>query len=749
MPSAPAERTPAPAPPAAGDPWLRPLRAAAGLCVAGRFLVPTEATLLGLTPGDAAADGWLSVFALLALAVLAVRAWRTGGGLRWGRCESLLAGLVLAHAVAAAPIFWEGGPRRAAAETVFNWAGLAATAVLLRSLWRPGDAVRLAALAVACGTAAAAVGAWQVAVSLPADRAAYRQAREQADSPDAAIRDAARARLAAMGVPEEPAARKRWEDRLLGSREPFGPFSLANTLAGVLLAAALLLPALLRRDRTTLVVAGLAAALLIGVLLLTKSRTGYVGFAAGALTWAVLRWGRGPGRSLGKRTLLGAAIAGGLLCVAVGAAVWAGQLDREVLSQAPRSLAFRLQYWTGTLRALAERPLLGAGPANLRPFYLLHKEAAASEAIAAPHNLVLDLWTSGGLLAPLLAAALAWCGVTRWRKASAPPEIDRGEEVDEKTMGWDPLFVGALAAFGLIGAFGGLLGPTPDVAPDLNPWIYAVVREWNWPILLAAAPAAAVLRWCGRPAVPRLTGPAWAAACVGLAVHLLGADGAEFPAVIVLFLLALAAAPVAAGERQEPRRRGGAIVAVVAALLAVGGLWFVLLPGRTAGGLIEFAGAEAARGRDPRGTLRRADAADPLSDAALVALAEFATSRALADPEAPGDRREAEALWAEVLSRNPYDGRAQERLSDLARTVGAWSEAMEADRAAAALDPSAATPWARLAESAARAGDAGTARTAAAAALERDAITRAAGHADRVLPEEVVENLRRTRSAGD
>ncbi|QDT17926.1 O-antigen ligase family protein [Alienimonas californiensis] len=744
-----AERVPNPAPPAGGDPWLGPLRVAAGLSVAGRFLVPTEATLLGLTPGDAAADGWLSTLALLALGLFAFRSWRTGGGVRWGRCESLLVGLVLAHAVAAAPIFWEGGPRRAAAETVFNWAGLAATAVLLRGLWRPGDRVRFAALAVACGTAAAAVGAWQVAVSLPASRAAYLEAREQAAAPDAAVRAAARARLAAMGVPEDPAGRKRWEDRLLGSREPFGPFSLANTLAGVLLAAALLLPAVIRKERTSLVVAGLATALLVGVLLLTKSRTGYVGFAAGGLTWAALRWGRGAGRGAGRKWLLGAGVAGGLLLLGVGGAVLTGQLDREVISEAPRSLTFRLQYWTGTLRALAERPLLGTGPANLRPFYLLHKEAAASEAIAAPHNFVLDLWTSGGLLAPLLAAALAWCGVTRWRSAPVSTPDEAGGEGEEATPNWDPLFVGALAAFGLIGAFGGLLGPVADLTPDLNPWIYAVVRGWNWAILLAAAPAAAVLWVCGRPRrVNSRTGPAWAAACVGLAVHLLGADGAEFPAIVVLFLLALAAAPVSAEEPSEPRRRASLVVAVVAALLAAIGLWFVLLPGRTAGALIETAEAEAARGRDPRGTLMRADATDPLSDAALMALAESATAQALVNPSS-GLRTEAVALWKEVLSRRPREGRAYQRLSDVYGSAGDWPEALEAARAAVALDPSAAAPWARLAESAAEAGDMATAQAAARAALERDAVTRSAGHADRVLPDEVVENLRRRLSAGD
>ncbi|NNJ25582.1 O-antigen ligase family protein [Alienimonas chondri] len=741
-----------------GDRWKRWMRAAVGLSLAGRFLVPTEATLLGLSPGDAAADGWFSAIALLALSVWAGRAWWSGAsqtdGVRWGRCETLLAAVVLAHGLAAAPIFWEGGPRRAAAETVFNWAGLVAAAVLLRSVWRPGDSVRFAALVVACGTAAAVVGVWQVTVSLPASRAEYLDLREREAGSDSRARTTARARLAAMNVPEEPAARKRWEDRLLGSREPFGPYSLANTLAGVLLAAALLLPALVQRiDRSTVAAIGLVAALLVGVLLLTKSRTGYVGLTVGGLMWAGLRWGRGAGRGAQKKAFIGAAIAGGLLIAGVTAAVWLGQLDREVISEAPRSLAFRLQYWAGTLRALADRPLLGTGPANLRPFYLLHKDAAASEAIAAPHNLILDLWTSGGLLAPLLAAALAWCGVRRWR---TPPPSPRAAE--GAPPGWDSLFTGTLAAFGLVGAFGGLLGPIADVEPGLNPWIYAMVRGWDAHsiLLLAAIPAAGVLWFAGRSAGgPRSTGPAWAAACVGLAVHLLGADGAEFPAIVAVFLLALAAPPPRvvpddlASVSQARRDWLSPAICLTSGLLAAVGVWFVLLPGREAGALLETARAESARGRDPRGTLLRAMAADPLSDSPLAASADLATVRSLADPTDAGARRKAVGLWNDLLQRRPGDGRAYERISDLHRAAGDWGEAVEADRAAARLDPSAAAPQARLAVSADRAGDRATARAAAEAALERDAITRDAGHRDRVLPDETTANLRSLLRSGD
>ena len=106
-------------------------------------------------------------------------------------------------------------------------------------------------------------------------------------------------------------------------------------------------------------------------------------------------------------------------------------------------------------------------------------------------------------------------------------------------------------------------------------------------------------------------------------------------------------------------------------------------------------------------------------------------------------------LWGETLAHDPRHGRAHERLSDLHRAAGDWDAAVAADRAAVALDPSAAAPYVRLAESAARVGDPAAAARAAADALARDAVTRAAGHDDRVLPAEVVANLRRLLRGGD
>ena len=732
-------------------------RLAAGLLVAGRFLTVTEAAVLSDRPDGPLADLWLAAASLAALAAWAFRGWRTGGAVRLGACDASFWGLALAHAAATVPVFVEGGDRRAAVNVVFQWVGVAATFTLLRQVWRPGDGRRFAAALVAVGVGAAAVGAWQAAVSLPADRAAYRTLRgeEEALTERLAATDPARragrlarselaevrSRLAAFGAPDDPAARRRWEDRFLASTEPFGPYALANTLAGVLLAAAAACQIFASDDRRGRAAAAITATGLVGVLVLTKSRTGWVGLAAGVMIWGFARCageatasiGRSSGavRSSGSMGRIGrvVSVTFAVLGVTIGGLAATGVLDRELLSEAPKSLEYRLQYWTGALRALAERPLLGTGPANFRPFYLLHKGAAASEAVAAPHNFVLDLWASGGLLAPLLAAGLAWCGVERWRAGGVSPLSGRGER---PAPTFDPLFTGVLLAFPLLGGAGLLTG------------------GGNLPVVFAGLPAAGVLWFLrdGGGGAGRGTGAVWAGVAAGLAVHLLGADGVEFPAVLCVFALALAAAP-------PPGARAGRVplaVAAAAGALAVGGLWWIALPAQTAGALLNAAAVEAAAGRDPGGALVRAGEADPLSDAPLAARAEWAASQFLANPADAAARRSVESLWLEHAARRPRDGRPWEWLSRVRRAAGDWPAAAEADAARAARDPSAAAPLADFAESSAKAGDPAAARAAARAALVRDGLTRAAGHADRVLPDATraeLDALAAGRSAAD
>src|SRR5687768_5897865 len=104
----------------------------------------------------------------------------------------------------------------------------------------------------------------------------------------------------------------------------------------------------------------LAIALAIaGCLLLTKSRTAYLATAAGLALVAL--YGRPSGWRLDWK--LPAALAGIMVVLGL-AAVYFGGLDAQVLSESPKSVLYRLEYWQATAAMIADQPLFGCGPGN-------------------------------------------------------------------------------------------------------------------------------------------------------------------------------------------------------------------------------------------------------------------------------------------------------------------------------------------------------------------------------------------------
>src|SRR6185369_621707 len=103
-----------------------------------------------------------------------------------------------------------------------------------------------------------------------------------------------------------------------------------------------------------------------------------------------------------------------VLAALVAAAASTGGLDRLVISESTKSLQYRFEYWTSTCQMLLDSPrnwLLGVGPGNFRQNYLQFKLARSSEEIADPHNLVLDVWANGGLLALAGLAGICVAGL--------------------------------------------------------------------------------------------------------------------------------------------------------------------------------------------------------------------------------------------------------------------------------------------------------------------------------------------------
>jgi O-antigen ligase len=694
-----------------------------------RYLQPAEAAVFGETL-------WQAQLWLVAAAVWCWRAARSGRpALRWSLLDAFLWLLVLGHALSTLPVFLEGGDRRAAVNIAWEWAGLATTAFLVRQVFAGAEIHRPARLFAAVTVGLAALGIWQHHVSFPETAAEYRTLREQEETPFSGNSTANRDRLAeirrelaAFGTPIDPGGRKRWEDRLL-STEPFATFGLANTLGGLLAAAVpLVLVSRAQPPRRPAITAGLVASagLLLYCLLLTKSRTAWVGLAAGTVVAGGLHIARGR---LSRRTLViaVAAVCGVVLLGAIGLVT--GGIDLEVFGEAPKSFRYRLDYWTGALRVLADRPLLGTGAGNFRSYYLEHRPAGASEEIAAPHDLFLDVWTAGGLIS--LLALVGLLGYVGFRFLSAAGRRDSDETA------WGPADWGFVAAFPLTMLVLLLAGQGIDVR------------------IAAVGFVSAASLWCltRSNAGPLVVVGTGAGFCV-LAVHLLGADGIEFPAVIQTLLLLALTADVS--RPTSGRLASGIASATGFGFLAAGCLLTGTAPVLNAGALTARAETLIERG-DPSAdrVLAEAEAADPLGTRPPLLRAELATSRALGSGS-DSDFATARRRWEDVLTDQPRDIQTRRRLAELLTARGErTSDAADFEAAArrlveaVSLSPTDVTLRVDLARAWAAAGQADAAREPAREALKLDQLNREAGHADLVFSPETLAEMRRLARVGN
>jgi len=360
------------------------------------------------------------------------------------------------HVFAALLVLIDGGNRRTAINLGWEWLSLAVLFLLLRHSGHSPLRPVLVRAVTAIWIALAGYGIWQHAIWYPATLQSYEQARSKYDAafsaatspnaPAAAQQELrqATADLTARGVPLSGPSRELFERRLRDSQEPLGFFALANSFAGCLSVIVVLLTVLLVRSllssakvastsataqsanparagpaspagrrRVIRVLAILLPLLLTtACLILTKSRTAWCGTLAGlALAAGLSFFGNRSELSL-RRGIL---IAGGLL-IAIGglatATTLTGGLDPNVIREAPKSLKYRLEYWSGSLAVVAEHPMLGVGPGQFRDAYLKHKLPESSEEIADAHQAVLDVWANAGLPALLgLLGVVVFSGV--------------------------------------------------------------------------------------------------------------------------------------------------------------------------------------------------------------------------------------------------------------------------------------------------------------------------------------------------
>lgn len=517
-----------------------PAAVAAGERIRRLALGATAALLVARAcwPGEDAetGSGLIWVLAVLAVAVLAVASWWLRGALHFRASWADVA--VIAVVALVAISVQSADDRRAAINVAWEWAGFGIMYLLLRNL--PTTRTEVSALAgclVATASALSVTGLYQVAVEDPSARAYYLRAPEQA--------------LRAAGVADDPLSRKRFEDRLLGSREPRATFALANSLAGYLVGpSVVLLAAVLTTvmfggaepKRVVAIVLALIPVLaLLTCLVLTKSRSAYLGLLVGLTVVVSCSWSTAYRRKV--LLALAALLAAGALLV--GAMTATGQLDRQVVTEATKSLRYRGEWWIATARLLTESGRTfwkGVGPGNFGGPYLRHKLVTSSEEIKDPHNLILEVWaTSGAFAAVALGIAL---GLILWEclgTARSGLEDQSRRPSSSGSAVWLSVVAG-LAGPMLALAF----GKTGLANEDLTR-LAVLTTAWGVSALLIAP------LWGPRV----VTAASLGAAVIAVVVNLLAAGGASIPPVAI-GLWALAALGL---DLREDRPRGSVRIA--------------------------------------------------------------------------------------------------------------------------------------------------------------------------------------------
>ena len=690
--------------------------------------------------------------------------------------------LVAGHVISAMHVVCTVGHKRAAVNMLWEWIGLGVLFFLVRRTATTAHArSHLLVAFTSSAIVLAGMGLWQHYVWYPQTVKQYEQLRQELNTltetaPTSALTSPQERRLRQIqtefmnqGIPLRGPERILWEQRLSSSREPFGPFALANTFAGVEVVWLIVLlgavPNLRGRWRQ-FGVATPAAALMVVCILLTKSRTAWVGLVGGLIFWACwssfARWRQKPEagvlgiagkdveqtvRRKSSKVML-AWGAGGLAFVALTATVaLTGGLDRFVLSQASKSMQYRLQYWEGTWGVIRERPILGTGPGNFRQHYLKHKLPESSEEIADPHNLVLDVWVNGGLvgLIGLLAVILAIiCGLLRTQKQ---PRFSSqmGDSSNISQKGVSPWLLGGAASFFAIWLYRGLF----DAQLDMS--LFLLLVSWT------------TIVWLLRTL--RVNNAVLAFAGISLLIHLLGAGGIGMPAVcqILLLLVALGTTrshtepptTIDRPKNQNQSRSWGlaACTACLAGMFA-GSLFSATLPVLKCNGLMQAADAIAIEGMNRPKAMRlyqRAAELDPISPRPYQRMAELAflqwqngiqghlwTFDAAAD------------FFQETIRRDPCNPNLYTSLgkwySERYRRTGNISDVRTAERFLAEAHiryPGSTAVLAELAFAAKSSGHLGASEQHAKEAVTLDDINHSAGHVDKYLPPETLDRLKR------
>jgi hypothetical protein len=437
--------------------------------------------------------------------------------------------------------------RRPAISLAWEWVGWVGVYFLVRNLPRAREeSSALAGIFVATAVAVAAYGLYQVGFELPQLKAQY------LSDPNPV--------LAKLHIDPLSSSRRAFEQRLLASLEPFSTFALANSLAGFLVGAAVValgvaLDNALRRETqgsavVPLVLATPPIVVILACLLLTKSRSAYIGMLIGVVPLAWLMRGQVQRRTL----VLAGATLGGLLVALVAAAAAARQLDWMVLTESAKSLRYRSEYWVATWRMLTSSGRIfagGVGPGNFAGPYLRFKLPQSSEEIIDPHNMVLDVWAAAGVIAALvLVASLGLALREVFAKARAADDSIDGKDSSMRRSCAESMPPRGTTWLWICGGCGGWLAIVgmgklnPFEGDGLGRWLVLGVA-WGWAALMLW------LLWRRRPTPVAVLG----AGALAIMVNLLAAGGIGIPPVAIALWTLIALAQNLREDRPSGRRR--------------------------------------------------------------------------------------------------------------------------------------------------------------------------------------------------
>lgn len=679
-------------------------------------------------------------------------------------------------------VFAIHGDRRSALNLAFEWSAIGMAWWLVRQM--NATRVRLLLLLIAgLAVGVSVFGIVQYHVSNQKQAEWYLAKRVALGTANPTARVAIESDLQRAGIPSDGASRELFERRLLSSSEPVGPFALANTLGGVLsVAFVLLMAGVLHevdvRDRTGILF-WFSCLLLMAIvgycLVLTKSRTAWVGSLAGIMFLFSLRIGS-LRLWLQRATLVGLAVG-----IAAVVGVVSGAVDREVVMESPKSLQYRLFYWMGAAGVIAESPVYGAGPGNFRQSYLAYKVPGSSEEILDPHNIFVDAWCSAGvtgfLSIVLMTIGVVWQGrrVTALAadsssQNSADPSSFGRHAAETKLLSGNSAIASGLTLIKAVMAGAGLVliwrwvngGVLWDTGSDF-------FLSENQILIVPVAASIGVLMLCCSVRIPA---KAARPACVCLLVHLLGAGGLQI-SICGMLLLVLHAISLQDDDSLVENQvnsawlRRTALAGVLIMLFGI--IYSGLVPVVQSEHYRQVAAARASFGDENAAgaAYRDAIASDSLSVDSrqqnaeflaysfLTALGQYAPAKGVSGLTPALEKQYAACMkaCAELIDADRRGVRGYLIRGQIQQAKGSvCSGTSELQNAVSDLThvldiyPTNAKVWAELALLCQMNGNTVGSQAAAKRALEQEKINRDWGHADRYLNADVVKRLRRVSS---